>query len=113
MSPQLPGLNRGIWKLLESATGAWTYSRQHTLIVYAGNIYDVAKDKKIGAGQVVVPDYLYKIVIDKNICPMEVHSFCQHIGGNKNPHIISRRFMIGIKSCLDKFTTIRTVASDS
>ena len=66
MSPQLPGLNRGIWKLLESATGAWTYSRQHTLIVYAGNIYDVAKDKKIGAGQVVVPDYLYKIVIDKN-----------------------------------------------
>lgn len=66
MSPQLPGLNRGIWKLLESATGAWTFSRQHTLIIYAGNIYNVATNKKIGAGQVVVPDYLYKIVIDKN-----------------------------------------------
>jgi endonuclease G len=66
MSPQLPGLNRGIWKLLETATGAWTFSRQHTLIVYAGNIYDVAKDKKIGANQVVVPDYLWKVVIDKN-----------------------------------------------
>jgi endonuclease G, mitochondrial len=66
MSPQLPGLNRGIWKLLETATGAWTFSRQHTLIIYAGNIYDVAKDKKIGATGVVVPDFLYKIVIDKN-----------------------------------------------
>ena len=66
MSPQLPGLNRGIWKLLESATGAWTFSRQHTLIIYAGNIYDVARNKKIGANQVVVPDFLYKIVIDKD-----------------------------------------------
>jgi endonuclease G, mitochondrial len=65
MSPQLPGLNRGIWKLLETATGAWTFSRQHTMIVYAGNIYDTASAKKIGAG-VVVPMALYKIVIDKN-----------------------------------------------
>jgi endonuclease G len=66
MSPQLPGLNRGIWKLLETATGAWTYSRQHTLIVYAGNIYNTAAAKKIGANQVVVPDYLWKVVIDRN-----------------------------------------------
>jgi endonuclease G len=66
MSPQLPGLNRGIWKLLETATGAWVFSRQHTLIVYAGNIYDTAKDKKIGANGVDVPSSLYKIVIDKN-----------------------------------------------
>jgi endonuclease G len=66
MSPQLPGLNRGIWKLLETATGAWTYSRQHTMVVYAGNIYNTATAKKIGAGQVVVPDMLFKIVIDQN-----------------------------------------------
>jgi endonuclease G len=66
MSPQLPGLNRGIWKLLETATGAWTFSRQHTLIVYAGNIYDVTSAKKIGPNQVVVPGGLYKIIVDKN-----------------------------------------------
>jgi len=68
MSPQLPGLNRGIWKLLETATGAWVFSRQHTLIVYAGNVYNTAASttKKIGANGVVVPDALYKIVIDKN-----------------------------------------------
>ena len=67
MSPQLPGLNRGIWKLLETATGAWTFSRKHTMIVYAGNVYNTATDKKIGANQVVVPGGgLYKIVIDQN-----------------------------------------------
>ena len=66
MSPQLPGLNRGIWKLLESATGAWGFSSQHTLIVYAGDIYNVAKDKKIGKNAVDVPYGFFKIVIDKN-----------------------------------------------
>ena len=65
MSPQLPGLNRGIWKLLETATGSWAFSRQHTLIVYAGNIYS-PDDKKIGPGKVTVPHQLWKIVIDKN-----------------------------------------------
>ena len=66
MSPQLPGLNRGIWKLLESATGAWGFSSQHTLIVLAGDIYNVAKDKKIGKNAVDVPYGFFKIVIDKN-----------------------------------------------
>ena len=68
MSPQLPGLNRGIWTLLETATGAWVFSRQHTLVVYAGNVYNTSASttKKIGASGVVVPDALYKIVIDKN-----------------------------------------------
>ena len=66
MSPQLPGLNRGIWKLLESATGAWGFSSQHTLIVYAGDIYNVQKDKKIGKNMVDVPYGFFKIVIDKN-----------------------------------------------
>lgn len=75
MSPQLPGLNRGIWKLLETATGAWVYSRQHTLIVIAGNIYNTSASttKKIGANAVVVPDALYKIIIDQQT--NEVYAF--------------------------------------
>jgi DNA/RNA endonuclease G (NUC1) len=35
------------------------------LIVYAGNIYNVQKDKKIGADQVDVPYGFFKIVIDQ------------------------------------------------
>ena len=73
MSPQLPGLNRGIWKLLESATGAWTFSRQHTLLIYAGNIYNTASDKKIGPDAVDVPDSFFKIVIDEQT--KEVQAF--------------------------------------
>jgi endonuclease G len=61
MMPQLPGLNRGIWKLLETATGAWTFDTQGPVVVYSGPIYNVAKDKKIGNG-VDVPYGFYKIV---------------------------------------------------
>jgi endonuclease G len=64
MTPQLPGLNRGIWKLLETSTGAWTYSTQHNIAIYAGPVYDVTKDKKIGKNNVDVPYGFYKIVID-------------------------------------------------
>ena len=64
MSPQLPNLNRGIWKALESNVRAWAYGNGHNYTVYAGNIYTVGKSKTIGANAVVVPDYLYKIVID-------------------------------------------------
>ena len=62
MSPQLPNLNRGVWKLLEAQTRAWAWSRKHTLALYSGNIY-TSSVKRIGSG-VVVPDALYKIVID-------------------------------------------------
>ena len=63
MSPQLPNLNRGIWKALESDVRAWAYGNNQAYTIYAGNIYTVGKSKTIGGG-VVVPDYLYKIVIN-------------------------------------------------
>jgi endonuclease G len=64
MSPQLPNLNRGVWKGLEASTRAWAWVRKHNLTVYAGNIYEVGKSKTIGQNKVVVPDALYKIIID-------------------------------------------------
>lgn len=64
ISPQLPGLNRGIWKLLETSTGAWVFQTQHAMQIYAGPIYNVATDKKIGTNKVDVPTAFYKIVID-------------------------------------------------
>jgi len=63
MSPQLPSVNRGVWKNLESAERAWVYSTQHSFTIYAGNVWSKGS-KTIGADKVVVPDYLYKILID-------------------------------------------------
>jgi len=63
MSPQLPAVNRGTWKNLESAARAWVYSTKHPFTEYAGNIYTSAS-KTIGADKVVIPDALFKIVID-------------------------------------------------
>lgn len=64
MSPQLPNLNRGVWKQLESNVRAWAVQRNHTLIVIPGDIYDTNTAKKIGKSNVVVPSALFKIVID-------------------------------------------------
>lgn len=64
MAPQLPGLNRGIWKLLESNVRAWAYERNHTLLVYVGPIYAYGTDKTIGPDKVDVPISFYKIVVD-------------------------------------------------
>ena len=63
MSPQLPSVNRGTWKNLESATRAWVYSTKHAHTIYAGNIYS-STSRSIGADRVTVPDALFKIVID-------------------------------------------------
>ena len=65
MSPQLPGLNRGIWKLLETAVRTWSAGDKKNLIVYVGPIYN-NKDKTIGEGKVTVPHAFYKIIIDEN-----------------------------------------------
>jgi endonuclease G len=64
MSPQFPNLNRGAWKILEAQTRAWAWSRKHPLTVYSGNIYKLGVSKTIGENKVVVPDALFKIVID-------------------------------------------------
>lgn len=63
MMPQLPGLNRGIWKLLETNVRGWTVQRNHSIVVYAGPIYG-AGDPVIGPNKMVIPHAFYKIVID-------------------------------------------------
>ena len=64
MSPQLPNLNRGAWKYLETNERAWAWFRKNSITVYAGNIYKVGVSKTIGANKVVVPEALFKILID-------------------------------------------------
>jgi endonuclease G len=63
MSPQLPSLNRGAWKYLETTERTWAWARNHSITIYAGNIWGSGA-KTIGANKVVVPQSLYKILID-------------------------------------------------
>ena len=62
MSPQLAGFNRGIWSTLEAQVRKWAlvYSK---LYVVSGPIF---KDdiSSIGANQVTVPGYYYKVLFD-------------------------------------------------
>lgn len=62
MSPQAGSLNRGIWKLLETAVRGWVVQLNQPFTIYVGGIYN-AQDKKIGTG-VVIPHAFYKIVIN-------------------------------------------------
>ena len=62
MSPQHGSLNRGIWKLLETAVRGWTVQLNQPYTIYVGGVYN-AQDPKIGTG-VVVPHAFYKIVIN-------------------------------------------------
>jgi len=82
MYPQLGGLNRGIWKLLETSVRGWTVQQNQTYTIYVGAVYDTATDKKIGAG-VVVPTGFYKIVINQATGAMAGWYF-RHEGGQGN-----------------------------
>lgn len=61
MSPQLPGFNRGIWKKLETQVRDWAWKDSFT--IYAGNIY-TDKSDTIGPDRVVIPDAMWKIIIN-------------------------------------------------
>lgn len=90
MSPQLPGLNRGVWKQLEVATRAWAYTLDTNVTVYAGNIWN-ENSKTIGENKVKVPDYLYKIIIFNKTNQSIAFLFPNReaLGGNLSPFQVS------------------------
>ena len=63
MYPQHGSLNRGIWKLLETAVRGWTVQLNQPFTIYVGALYG-AGDGTIGNG-VIVPHGYYKIVINQ------------------------------------------------
>lgn len=90
MAPQLPGFNRGIWKKLEDYTRAWSFSREHDLLIYVGPIYNRKQNKTIGRSMVTVPSGFYKIIIDTVTSEAMVYTF-PHKGarGSLTPFITS------------------------
>jgi endonuclease G len=74
-APQLPGLNRGIWKKLEDTTRGWSLSRDHALMIYTGPVYRRATDATIGRGRVTVPHGFFKIIVDLSTSEVQVFLF--------------------------------------
>ena len=62
MYPQHGSLNRGIWKLLETAVRGWAVQLNQPFTIFVGAVYD-GTDPTIGKG-VIVPHGYYKIVIN-------------------------------------------------
>lgn len=63
VTPQLPSLNRGLWRELEAIVRAWAYERQ-SVTIYVGPVYDRIQNQTIGRNRVVVPHAFFKIIID-------------------------------------------------
>ena len=64
MVPQVPNNNRGIWKQLEMWERSWANTPGTDFYIISGGIYGT-NHKVIGNG-LGVPDYLFKIIIEKN-----------------------------------------------
>ena len=64
MYPQAGSLNRGVWKLLETAVRGWAVQTNQSYTIFVGAFYGNG-DKVIGNG-VLVPHGYYKIVINNN-----------------------------------------------
>jgi len=62
MVPQVPNHNRGIWKQLETAVRMWVLEGKDIYVI-SGTTYNKTH-KSIGAHNVGVPDYIWKVVID-------------------------------------------------
>ena len=62
MSPQKPGFNRGIWRVLEATVRTWAQDNEEIYVVTG----PVLKGQlaTIGPNHVAVPDYYYKVVLD-------------------------------------------------
>jgi len=63
ISPQAPDFNRGIWKELETEVRKWA-KKERKIYIVTGPVF---KDNKgtIGADQVLVPGYFFKIIYEE------------------------------------------------
>ena len=87
MSPQLPNLNRGIWKNLETNVRVWAWQYKHPLQVIVGPIY-VYGDPTIGTNKVLIPRAFFKVVIDTVTGENYAFLFPHQIGLGSDPSVV-------------------------
>jgi endonuclease G, mitochondrial len=63
MIPQAPRNNRRAWASIEKATRKYVLRAQGDVFVFTGPVFEAPVDK-LGAGQVWIPRYLFKLVYD-------------------------------------------------
>jgi DNA/RNA endonuclease G (NUC1) len=91
MSPQVPGLNRGMWKDLESLVRHWAVTND-SLYVYTGALIRPGY-KSLGVNQVTIPQWYYKVVVD--IHPPETKAIA-FIMPNRKPQKGLQEFVVTI-----------------
>jgi len=62
MSPQVPALNRGMWRILEGQIRKWVLKEKELYIITGPIIRP--NYKTIGPNRVTVPQWYYKIIVD-------------------------------------------------
>ena len=65
MSPQHPSFNRGVWSRLERAVRRFAYSEGSVFVVTGPVFVDDDDAVTIGANQVRVPEFFYKVIYDE------------------------------------------------
>jgi endonuclease G, mitochondrial len=63
ITPQTPSFNRGILRQLESQIRSWIFDFD-TVVIITGWFSESSENKTIGDGELVVPDFFYKVFID-------------------------------------------------
>ena len=100
MSPQTPSFNRGIWKKLEEQVRSWV-AIYDTLYVVTGPVLE-ADLPFIGANQVSIPNFYYKVVLDAKKERKEAIGF---VMPNKKSNLSIQNYVVTIDS-VEKLTGI-------
>ena len=91
MSPQVPGLNRGMWKDLEARVRDWSMVNEE-LYVYTGALIRPGY-KSIGTNKVTVPQWYYKVIVDVHPPELKAIAF---IMPNRKPQKSMQEFVVTI-----------------
>ncbi|MBB6461236.1 DNA/RNA non-specific endonuclease [Flammeovirga kamogawensis] len=108
MSPQDPSFNRGIWKQLEEQFRAWAHEK-HNIYIITGPILEDGLIT-IGANNVSVPNYYYKIAVHYNSQDNEYEAIAFLLPNKKGDQKLSE-YIVTIDSIesltqLDFFSTL-------
>lgn len=100
ISPQTPSFNRGIWKRLEELVRTWAIEND-SIYVVTGPVLTKGLPS-IGANEISIPNYFYKVILDYNEPGIKAIGFIMPNTGSKE---ILQNYAVSIDS-VEKYTGI-------